>query len=114
MTSSELRGVAVAAADACRAAIGHMDDGLRRQSLCDGLAPLVDPSFLDGDARPAVLQGLLRQSCVLADILRDRLVFLSGQRVLQNIDRLGLDRRAAELQGVLDRIIAHLAAACRA
>jgi hypothetical protein len=111
MTLAEIERLAAMAERACVVVTDRPDDAASRESLFDLLAPLVSPAFLDGpERRPVHVQGLLRQTGVLAEILRSRIDEGRTGRRSDRFDAMHIGNGARELRRLLAALIAAIAA----
>jgi hypothetical protein len=110
MTLAEIERLAAMAERACAVVTDRPDDAAPRESLFDGLAPLVNPAFLDGpEQRPVHVQGLLRQTCVLAEIMRSRIDDSRKGGRSDRFDAMHIGNGARELRRLLSALIAAIA-----
>jgi hypothetical protein len=111
MTLAEIERLAAMAERACVVVTDRPDDAALRESLFDLLAPLVNPAFLDGpERRPMHVQGLLRQTGVLAEILRSHIDESRTGRRSDRFDAMHIGNGARELRRLLAALIAAIAA----
>ena len=114
MTLSEIERLAALAEEACAAVAGRPDEEAPRETLFDTLAPLVNPDFVDGNGnRPPYLHGLLRQACVQAEILRDRIVEGRKGRRSGAFETMNIGGGARDLRRLLSALIDAIGAAGR-
>jgi hypothetical protein len=107
MDVSEIERATTMADMACSVVIERPADIDARERLFEVLAAIANPRFADGeDKRPAVLQGLLHQACVLAEIARRKIE--DSRNARSRADFLILNA-TLELRRVLSQILGHVA-----